>query len=197
MFELEDLLADLAELSKHNTPPTRKPANPQENTPRTTEEVAGTLPATHPQAPASTRNLPANAGVCGLMRVDAGKQPAHENAVQDEENPNLAGLRVEGVFVEQKPTRDPDPSGCPTHWQRVPELPPRGSRVAMVDEAGFGRLYRFKVKGVWYLLKFLPPFDGRVSLTDQQGRVRVLASLDEAAGFLALVTEDEEDVLVI
>jgi hypothetical protein len=94
-------------------------------------------------------------------------------------------------------TRDPDPSGCPTHWQRVPELPPRGSRVAMVDEAGLGRLYRFKVKGVWYLLKFLPPFDGRVSLTDQQGRVRVLASLDEATGFLALVTEDEEDVLVI
>ena len=60
----------------------------------------------------------------------------------------------------------------------------------MVDEAGLGNLYRFKVKGVWYLLKFLPPFDGRVSLTDQQGRVRVLASLDEAAGFLALVTED-------
>ena len=43
---------------------------------------------------------------------------------------------------------------------------------------------------MWYLLKFLPPFDGRVSLSDQQGRVRVLASLDEAAGFLALVTED-------
>jgi len=58
-----------------------------------------------------------------------------------------------------------------------------------------GNLYRFKVKGVWYLLKFLPPFDGRVSLTDQQGRVRVLASLDEAAGFLALVTKYGEDVL--
>ena len=191
MFELEDLLADL---SKHNTPPTRKPANPQENTSRTTKEVAGSEPATHPQVPATYPQTPAtltpSAGDLRVMRVDAGKQPAHENAVQDEENPNLAGLRVEGVFVEQKPTRDPDPSGCPTHWQRVPELPPRGSRVAMVDEAGLGNLYRFKVKGVWYLLKFLPPFDGRVSLTDQQGRVRVLASLDEAAGFLALVTED-------
>lgn len=106
------------------------------------------------------------------------------------------GLR-DKVAQGASPTRDPDPSGCPTHWQRVPELPPRGSRVAMVDGSGFGNLYRFKVAGVWYLLKFLPPFDGRVSLTDQQGRVRVLASLDEAAGFLALVTEDEEDVLLI
>lgn len=67
----------------------------------------------------------------------------------------------------------------------------------MVDEEGHGRLYRFKVKGVWYLLKFLPPFDGRVSMTDQQGRVRVLASLEEAASFLALVTEDDGDVLLI
>jgi len=118
------------------------------------------------------------------------------NAVQDEKNPLSVSASVR-FLDKNKPTRNPDPSGCPTHWQRVPELPPRGSKVAMVDEAGLGNLYRFKVKGVWYLLKFLPPFDGRVSLTDQQGRVRVLASLDEAAGFLALVTEDEEDVLVI
>ncbi|WP_297562865.1 hypothetical protein [Meiothermus sp.] len=98
----------------------------------------------------------------------------------------------------QTPTRDPDPSGCPTHWQRVPELPPRGSRVAMVDEAGFGNLYRFKVAGRWYLLKFLPPFDGRLSITDQQGRVRVLASLEEAASWLAwLAQADEGDVVVI
>jgi hypothetical protein len=61
----------------------------------------------------------------------------------------------------------------------------------MVDEAGFGRLYRFKVKGVWYLLKFLPPFDGRVSLTDQQGVVRVLGSLGEVATFLAALEEPE------
>jgi hypothetical protein len=66
----------------------------------------------------------------------------------------------------------------------------------MVDEAGLGNLYRFKVKGVWYLLKFLPPFDGRVSLTDQQGRVRVLASLDEAANALALVAEVGEEACV-
>ncbi|WP_156941872.1 hypothetical protein [Meiothermus cerbereus] len=83
------------------------------------------------------------------------------------------------------PTRDPDPSGCPTHWQRVPELPPRGSRVAMVDEGGFGNLYRFKIGGTWYLLKFLPPYNGTVSITDPQGTVRVLASLEEAAVFLA------------
>ncbi len=113
------------------------------------------------------------------------------NAIQDEENPSSVSASVHFLDKnEQKPTRDPDPSGCPTHWLRLPELPPRGSRVAMVDERGLGNLYRFKVKGVWYLLKFLPPFDGRVSLTDQQGRVRVLASLDEAANFLALVTED-------
>ncbi|MCX7601464.1 MAG: hypothetical protein N2Z75_05920 [Meiothermus sp.] len=94
-------------------------------------------------------------------------------------------------------TRDPDPSGCPTHWQRVPELPPRGSRVAMVDASGFGNLYRFKVRGVWYLLKFLPPFDGTVSVTDQQGRVRVLASLEEAASWLAWLAQADEEVVVI
>ena len=86
----------------------------------------------------------------------------------------------------QTPTRDPDPTGCPVHWQRVPELPPRGSRVALVDEAGFGNLYRCKVAGAWYLLRFLPPYDGRLSLTDQQGRVRVLCSLEEALRSLAL-----------
>lgn len=69
----------------------------------------------------------------------------------------------------------------------------------MVDEAGYGNLYRFKVKGVWYLLKFLPPFDGAVSLTDQQGRVRVrvLASLEEAASWLAWLAQADEEVVVI
>ncbi|GIW32664.1 MAG: hypothetical protein KatS3mg071_2838 [Meiothermus sp.] len=94
-------------------------------------------------------------------------------------------------------TRDPDPSGCPIHWQRVPELPPRGSKAVMADGSGFGNLYRFKVAGAWYLLKFLPPFDGAVSLTDQQGRVRVLASLEEAARFLSLVAQANEEVIVI
>lgn len=198
MFDLEDLLADL---SKHNTPPTRKPANPQETASRTIEEVAGSEPATHPQAPATHPQTPATstplAGDLRVMRVDAGNLPAHDNAVQDEEKPNLAGLRVGGVFAQQQPTRDPDPSGCPTHWQRVPELPPRGSRVVMADGSGFGNLYRFKVEGVWYLLKFLPPFDGTVSVTDQRGRVRVLASLEEAASWLAWLAQADEGVVVI
>lgn len=118
------------------------------------------------------------------------------NAVQDEENPPSVSASVH-FLGKEIPTRDPDPSGCPTHWQRVPELPPRGSRVAMVDEAGYGNLYRFKVKGVWYLLKFLPPFDGAVSVTDQQGRVRVLASLEEAASWLVWLAQADEEVVVI
>jgi len=67
----------------------------------------------------------------------------------------------------------------------------------MVDGSGFGNLYRFKVKGVWYLLKFLPPFDGTVSLTDQRGKVRVLASLEEAASWLAWLAQVDEEVVVI
>lgn len=110
------------------------------------------------------------------------------NAVQDEENPSSVSASVH-FLGKEIPTRDPDPSGCPTHWQRVPELPPRGSRVAMADEAGFGNLYRFKVKGTWYLLKFIPPYDGRLSITDQQGTVRVLASLEEAASWLAWLAQ--------
>lgn len=54
----------------------------------------------------------------------------------------------------------------------------------MTDETGFGTLYRFKVAGRWYLIKFLPPFNGTVSVTDQQGTVRVLGSLEEVARFL-------------
>ncbi|RIH86108.1 hypothetical protein Mlute_01368 [Meiothermus luteus] len=105
------------------------------------------------------------------------------NAVQDEENPSSVSASVHFLGKEM-PTRDPDPSGCPVHWQRVPELPPRGSRVAVVDEGGFGNLYRFKVAGRWYLIKFLPPFSGTVSVTDPEGKVRVLASLEEAARLL-------------
>ncbi len=189
MFDLEALLEDL---SKQNALPTRKPANPQENTSSTVKELAGSEPASYPQAPANYPQAPATpaplAGDLRVMRVDAGKQPASENTVQDEINPTLAGLRVDGRFVQSDLTRDPDPSGCPTHWQRVPELPPRGSKVAMVDAQGFGNLYRFKVKGAWYLLKFLPPFDGTVSITDPRGVVRVLASLEEAALFLNIDT---------
>lgn len=68
----------------------------------------------------------------------------------------------------------------------------------MVDGSGYGNLYRFKVAGVWYLLKFLPPFNGTVSVTDQQGRVRVLGSLEEATSWLAwLAQADEGDVVAI
>jgi len=54
----------------------------------------------------------------------------------------------------------------------------------MVATDGLGCLYRFKVAGGWYLLKFLPPFDGTVSLRDTQDKTRVLASLEEAVRFL-------------
>ncbi len=82
--------------------------------------------------------------------------------------------------------REDDPSGCPTHWQRVPLLPPKGEQVALVDGDGYGAMYRFKVNGRWYLVRFLPPFDGRLSLTDEDGVVRVLGSLEEAVGFLTM-----------
>ncbi len=87
------------------------------------------------------------------------------------------------------PTRDPDPWGCPMHWHGVPELPPKGARVRLMDGSGYGALYRVKVAERWYLLKFLPPFDGRLSLTDTQGRTRVLASLEEAAALLGVLPE--------
>ncbi|MCX7602380.1 MAG: hypothetical protein N2Z75_10635, partial [Meiothermus sp.] len=85
-----------------------------------------------------------------------------------------------------------DPTGCPTHWQRVPPLPPKGERVALVDKDGYGAMYRFKHAGSWYLVKFLPPFDGTVSVTDQQGGVRVLASLEEAGALLALLSKSTD-----
>jgi len=92
--------------------------------------------------------------------------------------------RVEATERRLSLRRDSDPSGCPTHWQRVPLLPPKGERAALVDKDGYGALYRFKVNGRWYLVKFLPPFDGRLSLTDEDGVVRVLRSLEEVVRFL-------------
>ena len=89
------------------------------------------------------------------------------------------------VIIPRQPLRDPPSSDYPTGWSRVPELPPKGQRVEMTDDQGYGTLYRVRVQGSWYLVKFLPPFDGRLSLTDTQGRVRVFLSLDEAAQFLA------------
>ncbi|WP_156890756.1 hypothetical protein [Meiothermus rufus] len=88
--------------------------------------------------------------------------------------------------------RDPDPSGCPTHWHTVPELPPKGSRVRMTDPEGYGCLYRVKAVGRWWLLKFIPPFDGTVSLTDTEGRCRVLASLEEVAALLELLSQNAD-----
>lgn len=136
MFDLEDLLADL---SKHNTLPTRKPANPQETTSRTTKEVAGSEPATHPQTPATSTPL---AGDLRVMRVDAGSLPAHDNALQDEKKPNLAGLRVGGVFAKQ-PT-------LPTSWAYLLEqVEPLAARlvelqapVLRLDVEGVARGYR-------------------------------------------------------
>lgn len=82
---------------------------------------------------------------------------------------------------------------CPIHWTRVPELP-RGV-VPVVDSDGWssrnGCLYRLEFSGTWYLVKFLPPFDGRLSLTDPSGRVRVFASLDEALRVLEVLTRED------
>lgn len=120
----------------------------------------------------------------------SGGEPDTLNSVQDSISAELSGLSGRGGIVETTERRlnlrrDPDPSGCPTHWQRVPLLPSKGERVALVDEGGHGRLYRFKHERAWYLVKFLPPFDGRLSLTDEAGVVRVLASLEEVMSFLS------------
>lgn len=180
MFDLDQLISDIA-------PPTRKPAIPQETTSSTTKEVAGSLPASYPQEPATPDPL---AGELRVTQVDAGNEPASPNAAQDEKNPDLAGLRVgSGIVADawtrllsqvEAPARDLDPTGCPTHWQRVPELPPKGATVQVVDRDGYGCLYRVKLFGGWYLVKFLPPFDGRCSLTDPQHHTRVFLALDEA-----------------
>lgn len=111
---------------------------------------------------------------------------------------HLAGLAQE--LAEPQAALGPDfarpkrlaPDGCPVHWLRVPELPKCWQDAPLQDEDGFGRLYRLQVRGVWYLLKFLPPFDGRVSITDVNGKVRVLAGVAEALALLdALATKPE------
>lgn len=78
----------------------------------------------------------------------------------------------------ERPRQAPD--GCPVHWLRVPELPRRWQDAPLVDGDGFGRLYRVQAGGEWYLLKFLPPYDGRVSVTDTNGKARVLVTVGEA-----------------
>ncbi|MCS7068498.1 MAG: hypothetical protein NZN28_07700 [Meiothermus sp.] len=74
--------------------------------------------------------------------------------------------------------------GLPIAWRSVPEVPRGGEKTPLVDEKGYGALYRLEHAGVWYLVKFLPPFDGRVSLTAHDGPTRVFAGLEEALRFL-------------
>jgi len=62
--------------------------------------------------------------------------------------------------------------------------------VRVIDPKGCGCLYRFKIAGRWYLLKFLPPFEGTVSLKEYNGPTRVFASLEEAARFLKGATPE-------
>lgn len=92
MFDLENLLENIAH-------PTRKPASPRETPSSTAEIDAGTLPASYPQAPANhpqASDPPTPLRVdLRVMRVDAGKLPASGSNVQDEKNPDLAGLRVD------------------------------------------------------------------------------------------------------
>jgi hypothetical protein len=52
----------------------------------------------------------------------------------------------------------------------------------MVDSDGFGCVYKVKLTGVWYVIKFLPPFDGRVSLRDEAGKTWVLPGLEHIPG---------------
>lgn len=73
--------------------------------------------------------------------------------------------------------RDADLSGCPTEWARVPLLP--HDRVPMFDRDGYGTLWRVKVHGLWWLLKFLP--GGRVSAADQDGGLLLVGSLEQFA----------------
>ncbi|WP_147371559.1 hypothetical protein [Calidithermus roseus] len=68
--------------------------------------------------------------------------------------------------------------------------------MRMTDPSGYGCLYRFKACGRWWLVKFLPPFDGMVSLTDSRGRVRVLSSLEEAGALIALLPKSTDALTV-
>lgn len=121
------------------------------------------------------------------------------NPVQDGDTENglamlasLAGGDPEIEISRATPTRDADTTGCPTHWLRTPDLPPKGSRVAMQDEGGYGCVYKFRMGGRWYVVKFLPPFDGRVSLRDEAGKTWVLPGLEyvpAAVGLLGLLKE--------
>ncbi|MCS7069254.1 MAG: hypothetical protein NZN28_11585 [Meiothermus sp.] len=98
----------------------------------------------------------------------------------------LEALRARVGLTEARLSqrRELDPTGCPVHWQRVPLLPARGQQVALQTPDGYGSLYRLEHAGVWYILKFLPPFDGRFSMRDEQGRTWVFPSLDELGRFL-------------
>ncbi len=187
MPDLTDPLAALEMVHALLSKSTDAPTQGEETTSSTAQKTVGahadtTLTPTDTPAPGS-----------GGVSAPSVRAPTLTNTVQDDKNPSSVGASVQFGDKSLQLTRDPDPSGCPTHWHHVPELPPKGSRVRMVDRDGYGCLYRFKAGGRWWLAKFLPPFDGRLSLTDSEGRVRVLASLEEAAALLEVLSQKSTD----
>lgn len=79
------------------------------------------------------------------------------------------------------PERDTDLTGCPSHWQVVPDLPPKGYRAPTQGPDGYGTLYKVKLRGLWFLIKFLRPPLHRLSITSQYGEVRIFENLDDLA----------------
>ena len=132
--------------------------------------------------------LPPPPQLSPFLRIYAGKAPARGRDVLDKGNPAYVGLRVVRGISDTKlaPPSRPKPPGagdCPPHWAIVPELPEQWQSAPRRDKDGFGRLYRFQMGGVWWLVTFLPPYDGRVSLTDPEGGIRTFPSLEEALWF--------------
>lgn len=119
------------------------------------------------------------AKVAKLLKTRVEPRPERDSVPGLEVAKPLLKLLNSDTNPRQGAPRHPSTNTYPTHWSRVPELPQRWQNARRVDADGFGCLYRVQVGGEWYLLKFLPPFDGRVSIIHADGRVQVLALLED------------------
>ncbi|WP_027892741.1 hypothetical protein [Calidithermus chliarophilus] len=74
-------------------------------------------------------------------------------------------------WVPLTPREEQDPHDLPSHWNRVPLLPPKGATARARDRDGFGSLYRVRLEGQWWLVKALPWGGWSVSSVEGLGEV--------------------------